>query len=82
MNKVEVGLAVAIVGVLLLVGCMIYYEQTNQLDSWLDEHPGEIPEFGPPVYDLRVLAVLVVVALIFCSICMLIPIKEDDEKQP
>ena len=64
MNKVEIVLAIATVGIVLYIGCMIYYEQTDQIDSWLDEHPGEIPDIGAPP-RLEFLVVIVLVAAIF-----------------
>ena len=81
MNKVEVGLAIAIVGIIVLIGCMIYYEQAGQMEEWMDEHPGETLEIGgPPVItDLRLVVIVVVVATIFCGICLKLPVKEDDE---
>ena len=63
MNKVELGLAVALVGVVLYIGCLVYYEQTNQLDSWMDEHPGEIPEIGGPPNLLLMAGIILPMAI-------------------
>jgi len=81
MNKLEIGLAIAIVGIVLLIGCMVYYEQTGAIREWIDEHPGErIDVGGPPVItDLRLVTIVVVVALIFCGICLKIKPKEDEK---
>jgi len=82
MNKVEIGLAIGVIGIVLLVGCMIYYEQTNQLDSWLDEHPGEIPEFGPPaITDLRLFAAIVIIPAIAIFIILKFNTVEEKEKK-
>jgi len=82
MNKVEVGLAIAVVGIVLFVGGMIYYEQAGQMEEWMDEHPGEELEIGgPPVItDLRLVAIVVVVAAVFCGICLKLPVKENDDE--
>jgi len=82
MNKIEAGLTIAVVSIIVLIGGMIYYEQTGQMEEWMDEHPGEELEIGgPPVItDLRLVAIVVVVAAIFCGICLKLPVKENDEK--
>ena len=79
MNKVTAGLTIAIIGIVLLVGCMIYYEQTYQLDEWMDEHPDSIPDIGaPPRLDLM-LAVVIGLAIPIFIILKLSP--KDDKKQ-
>jgi len=81
MNKFEVVLAIVTVGIFLLVGIMVYYEQTGVMREWMDEHPGErLDVSGPPVVtDVRLVAIVVFVAAIFCGICLKIKPEEDDK---
>jgi len=69
MNKVEVGLAIAVVGIVLFVGCMIYYEQAGQMEEWMDEHPGETLEIGAPP-DLGLMAAVILPIAIAVFIMM------------
>ena len=83
--KINIAVTGLIIFIIIsIVGCMICYEQLNQMEEWMDEHPGEELEIGgPPVFtDLRLVAVVVVVAAILCGICLNIKPKEDDKKQP
>ena len=78
MNKVEVGLAVAVVGIVLFVGCMIYYDMTNEIANNPD-----IKEFGyPPVITNLgpMVATVIVLAIAIFIILKLGP--KDDKKQP
>jgi len=76
MNKIQVVLAIAVVGIILCVGIMIYYEMVTTLE----DHP-EIKEFGgPPVMtDLRLVAIVTVVAAIFCGITLKLGGKKHEE---
>jgi len=72
MNKVEIGLAIGVLCVLLYVGGLIYYDIIVEL-----ENNPDIDEIGgPPVItDLRLVAIVVVVAAIFCGIALKIKPK-------
>ena len=77
MNKVELGLLIVIVGILLYVGGLVYYEMVMELE----EHP-EIKDIGgPPVItDLRLVTIVVVGAMIICGIILKTkPIKDKEE---
>ena len=79
MNKVELGLLIVIVGILLYVGGLVYYEMVMELE----EHP-EIKDIGgPPVItDLRLVTIVVVVATIICGIVLKTkPIKDKGKRQ-
>jgi len=67
MNKVHVGLTIAVVFSMLYIGGLIYYEMAVELESNPD-----IKEIGgPPVIDdLRLVFIVLVVALLFCSIAL------------
>ena len=76
MNKVEIGLAITTIGIILFVGAVIYYELTSEIAS----NPDIKDIGGPPVItDLRLVVIVVVVATIFCGIGLKLPVKEDDE---
>ena len=79
MNKVNVVMAVVTIGVLLYVGGLVYYEMTNEIAN----NPDIKDIGGPPVItDLRLTAIVVVVALIFCGIALkLNPIEEKKEEK-
>ena len=67
MNKVEVVLAIALVGILLYIGGSIYYDMTNEIIN----NPDIKDIGGPPVItDLKLIAIVVVVAGIFCAIVL------------
>jgi len=76
MNKVEVGLAIAVVGILLYVGGLIYYEMVIEL-----ENNPDIKDIGgpPAITDLRLVVVTVVVAVVMCGILLRIKPKEEKE---
>jgi len=81
--KINIAITGLIIFIIIsIIGCMICYEQLNQMEEWMDEHPGEELEIGgPPVItDLRLVVVVVVVAAVFCGICLKLPVKDDDEK--
>jgi len=67
MNKVHVGLTIAVVFSMLYIGGLIYYEMAVELESNPD-----IKEIGgPPVIDdLRLVFIVLVVALLFCGIAL------------
>jgi len=67
MNKVHVGLTIAVVFSMLYVGGLIYYEMAVEL-----ENNPDIKEIGgPPVIDdLRLVVVVLVVALFFCLVAL------------
>jgi len=77
MNKVQLGLGIVVLGVLLYIGGLVYMEVVTTLE----EHP-EIEEFGgPPVItDLRLVAVVVIVAAIVCGIVLKMNPDNDDNK--
>ena len=78
MNKVEVGLAIAVVGIVLLVGGMIYYEQTGEVREWMDEHPNETLNFtGPDITNLGPMFVVVLVIAITLFIILKLSPKDD-----
>ena len=78
MNKVEVGLAVAVFGVVIFVGCLVYYEMNNEIAN----NPDIKDIGGPPaITDLRVL-VGVVVGLAIPIFIILKLGPKDDKKQP
>ena len=76
MNKVEVGLAIAVVGILLYVGGLIYYEMVIEL-----ENNPDIKDIGgpPAITDLRLVVVTVVIAVVMCGILLRIKPKEEKE---
>ena len=79
MNKVEIGLVISTISILFVVGGIVYYEMTSELEK----HP-EIKEIGYPpcITDLRLLAVVVIGVLIFCGIALKMnPVDEKDEKK-
>ena len=81
--KINIAITGLIIFIIIsIIGCMICYEQLNQMEEWMDEHPGEELEIGgPPVItDLRLVAIVVVVAAIFCGICLKLPVKENDDE--
>ena len=77
MNKVEVGLFVAVVGIMLSIGILFYYEMTNEIANNPD-----IKEFGPPVMTNLgpMVATVIVLAIAITIILKLGP--KDDKKQP
>ena len=44
MNKVEVGLLIATIGIIFFIGGIVYYEMADQMEIYKDE----IHEIGPP----------------------------------
>ena len=73
MNKVSIGLAIAIVGIVLYVGGLIYWEMVNELDN----NPDIKDIGGPPVItDLRLVVIVIAVATIFCGIVLRMKPKE------
>ena len=81
--KINIAITGLIIFIIIsIIGCMICYEQLNQMEEWMDEHPGEELEIGgPPVItDLRLVVVVVVVAAVFCGICLKLPVKENDDE--
>ena len=77
MNKVEVGLAIAVIGIILFVGCMIYYDMTNEIANNPD-----IKGFAPPfVTNLGPMVATVIVLVIAIFIILKLGPK-DDKKQP
>jgi len=81
MNKIEIGLSIGVVCIIIIIGCIIYYEQTSQIEEWMEEHPGETFDIGgPPVItDLRPVVVVVVIAAIFCWLALK---TNPDKKKP
>jgi hypothetical protein len=78
MNKVEVGLLIAVVGVLLYIGGVVYFEMVTTLE----QNP-DIEYIGPPGLQppkLEYLTAIVIVAAIFCGICLKIKPKEENDK--
>ena len=67
MNKIEIGLIISTIGILFIIGGIVYWEMAVELEN----HP-EIKDIGGPpvVTDLRLVAVVVIVAAIFCGICL------------
>ena len=76
MNKIEVSLVIVLIGILLYIGGVVYYEMTTEI-----ENNPEIKDIGgPPVItDLRLVVVVVVVACIFCGIVLKMKPKEEKE---
>ena len=73
MNKVEVGLTIAVVGILFYVGALVYYEMAVELEA----NPDIKDIGGPPVItDLRLLAGVVGIAALFCAIVLKMHPKE------
>jgi len=76
MNKVQIVLAIATIGIMLYIGGLVYYELVIELEN----NPDIKDIGGPPVItDLRLVTIIVVVAAIICGICLKLPVKEDDE---
>ena len=77
MNKINIGLTVVIIFVILFIGANIYYDMANELE----EHP-EIKEVGGPpcITDLRLVIIMVSVALVFCIIALKMNKVENNEK--
>jgi len=80
MNKVEVGLAIAVVGIVLFVGCMIYYEQAGQMEEWMDEHPGEELEIGGPPVITDVGPLFVTILVLAFVICLILKFGNVNDK--
>jgi len=76
MNKVEIGLLIAVILIVCYIGGLTYWEMVYELE----QHP-EIRDIGgPPVItDLRPLVVVVVVAAIFCVLLLKM---NPDKKKP
>ena len=76
MNKVQIGLAICTIGILLYIGGMLYYEMVVEL-----ENNPDIKEFGGPpvVTDLRLITIVAVAAAIFCGIALKMGGKQDEE---
>lgn len=76
MNKVEIGLTIAVIGIVCIIGGMVYYEMAYELE----QHP-EIRDIGgPPVItDLKPLVAMMVVAAIVCGIVLKM---NPDRKKP
>jgi len=78
MNKVEVGLAIAVVGVLFLVGGIVYHEMAVTLE----EHP-EIEVIGPPGLQpprLEYLTAMIIVLVVAIGIILKLNPSEKDEE--
>lgn len=77
MNKVNIIMTFVIIGILLYIGGLVYYEMAIELE----EHP-EIKDIGgPPVItDLRLLVIVVGVTCLFCGIVLKMHPKEDVEE--
>lgn len=80
MNKIEIGLLIAVIGIVCYVGALTYYEMAYELE----QHP-EIKDIGgPPVItDLRLVAVVIGFAVMMCSILLYMnkEVKNDKEKR-
>ena len=77
MNKFEVGLAVAVVGVLLFVGGLVYFEMATTL-----ENNPDIKEIGPPGLQPPRLENMVVTVLVFAiAIGIILKLNPDDKKE-
>ena len=67
MNKIQVGLASAVVFILLVIGCMVYYEMTNEIANNPDIKeiggPPVITNLGPMVVTIVILAILIFIIL-------------------
>jgi len=80
MNKVKVGLTIAVVGIVLLIGGMIYYEQTGEVREWMDEHPNETLNLtGPDITNLGPMFVVVLVVVLVIAITLLLSPKDDEK---
>ena len=75
MNKVEIGLLISTIGIILFVGGLVYYEFADGVMNNPD-----IEEIGgPPVItDLRLVTIVVVVTAIVCGIVLKMKPKEDE----
>jgi hypothetical protein len=77
MNKVELGLLIAVIGVLLYIGCLVYFEMATVV-----ENNPDIEFIGPPGLQppkLEYLTAIIIVAAIFCGICLKIKPKEEND---
>ena len=75
MNKIQVGLAIALVFVLLYIGGSIYYDMAIEI-----ENNPDIEFIGPPGLQpprLEYMTAIVIVAAIFCGIALKVKPKED-----
>ena len=81
MNKVEVVLSIVAIGIVLLIAGMIYYEQTNQIDIWLNEHPGELLDIGSPPRLENMIVTILVLSVAIGIILKLCP-RDDKLKKP
>ena len=79
MNKVEVGLAIGIVFVLLYIGGSIYYEMANEIANNPDIEFIGPPGLQPPRLEYMAAMVLILAVAIFI-ILKLSP--KEDENQP
>ena len=77
MNKIEIGLLIAVIFIVCYIGGMLYYEMAYELE----QHP-EIKDIGgPPVPDLKIMTVTLVSAAIICGILLKLspPAEKPDE---
>ena len=75
LNKVEIGLLIAVVGIVCYIGALTYYEMAYELE----QHP-EIKDIGgPPVItDLKLVVVVVGTAAVICG--LVLKMNPDKEK--
>ena len=77
MNKFEVGLAVAVVGVLLFVGDLVYFEMATTLENNPDIEVIGPPGLQPPRLEYLV-AMLIVTTI---AIGIILKLNPDDKKE-
>ena len=77
MNKVRIVLLLLVISTLFYIGALIYYEMAVEI-----ENNPEIKEIGgPPVFtDLRLVAVVVVFAVMMCSILLYVNKNGEEDK--
>ena len=63
---------ISVVIMIFLIGYYLFNTMAYTLETTPD-----IREIGPPVYDLWLIAMLILIAVVICGICMLVPIKEE-----
>ena len=79
MNKVEVGLLIAVVGALLFVGVSVYYEMVTTLENNPDVEYIGPPGLQPPRLEYLV-AMVLVLGIAIGIILKLNPPEKDEEK--
>ena len=79
MNKVEIGLAVVVIGVIMVIGVLIYYYMSIAIEN----NPDAFDIGGPPVITnfIPMVAIVLVLALAICIILKFDIFKNEEDKE-